>query len=161
MILRDEANKYKLRLNQAYKEIDSYKSSIDSYANQCNKLKHLNNELNRTLGDERSLNVRTRNRVQEQVMKTSDRVDELEGYSMNLESDRERSQRHEITPRTDIMPGTFRSNTCGVIIQSNMAKHPIDFVVGELRLENDNLKAKIRNYQNQINQIQGEKQQMY
>lgn len=161
MILRDEANKYKLRLNQAYKEIDSYKSSLDSYANQCDKLKHLNNELNRTLGDERSLNLRARNRVQEQVMKMSNRVDELEGYSMNIETNRDRSQRHEITPRTDILPGTVRSNASGVIIQSNMAKHPIDLVMDELKSENENLKAQIRNYQHQINRIQGEKQQMY
>lgn len=33
-IIRDEAQKYKLRLNQSYKEIDSYKASLFSFEKQ-------------------------------------------------------------------------------------------------------------------------------
>lgn len=93
-------------------------------------------------------------------MKMSNRVDELEGYSIEMESQREQYNRQDFTSRTDKTPGTVRSNTprgSGYV----SAKHPIDLVVDELKVENENLKNQVRNYQHQINKIQGEKQQMY
>ena len=187
MICRDEANKFKMHLGQAMKEIDTYKSSIHSYELQCEKLKHLNNELNNTLSEERSINMKGRSKVKDQMVKISSKVEELEEYSANMENtNRDYSKKADYimqklctlkeyifsnempTSRNNKTPGTVRSNISGMI--SSCSKNPLefnwsddsaDFITNEIRLKFDELKTKVFNYQSAINKLQGEKQQMY
>jgi len=167
MICRDEANKYKLRLNQLYKEIDSYKASLHSAEKQLDKLKHLNSELNRSLGEERSINMQARNRVHEQVIQMSHKVEELESASIE-NTNREHYQKPEYSSRVNKTPGTVRSNASGMYsshsksdLVNHTPKHRIDSINDELRFENEQLKQQLKNYQNAVNKLQGEKQQMY
>ena len=187
MICKDEANKFRMHLGQAMKEIDSYKSSIHSYEMQWEKLKHLNNELNNSLSEERNINIKWRSKVKDQMVKISSKVGELEEYSANIENtNRDYSKKTEYimqklyglreyifsneapTSRIQKTPGTVRSNISGMY--SSFSKNPLEFngndenadlITNEIRFKFDELKAKIINYQNAINKLQGEKQQMY
>lgn len=189
MILKDEISKFKTHTNQLYKEIDGYKTSLVSYEKHVEKLKKLNDDLNTALSEEREINVRGRDRVHDQMMRMSSKVSELEGYSHTIENStkdttsmakkaeyylgkiaelREYIVGEAFTARSQKAPGTVRSNLSGVF--SSCAKNPMEMYTADEGLETtltdirakvDDMKGKIFNYQNAINRLQGEKQQMY
>jgi prefoldin subunit 5 len=182
MILKDEANKYKLQLNQVYRAVESYKASLYSYEKHCEKLKNLNSELNKTLKEEQELNEKGRNKVKQQMGSLNHKVNELEGFSMSVENtnrdfhkksdylmQRMMDVREYVTSdRTNGAPGTVRSNLSGMF-SSVLSKNPLEFnncdesaeeVTRDIKAKFDDLKRNVYNYQNAINKLQGEKQQV-
>lgn len=187
MVFKDELNKYKLKLSQTYRDVEAHKSSLHSYEQHCEKLKYLNEELNKTLAEERSMNQKGRHKVQNQMTKINHKVNELEGYSTDLQnSNRDYLQKNDQamaclndikqhvisgdmqTSRTDRAPGTVRSNLSGMF--SSYSKNPLEMqnleetvesITKEIKTKFDEMKGKVFNYQNAINKLQGEKQQMY
>lgn len=186
MILKDDSNKYKLQLNQLYREVESYKASLYSYEKHCEKLKHLNSELNKTLSEEREQNEKGRQKVKLQMSSLNNKVNELEGFSMSVENtNRDFHKKSDylmqrmldvreyviagdaLTNRTNAAPGTVRSNLSGMF--SSVSKNPLEFnncdenaeeITRDIKTKFDDLKRKIFNYQNAINKLQGEKQQV-
>ena len=143
MIAKDEANKYKLKINQLYNELDSYKSSSSSFQNSNQRLKQLNNELNKALSEERALNERRRDRVQNQVLKMSYKVNELEDASESMEMTKREYNKHNDylmqrfldlrdyvilsdlhTSRENGTPGTVRNNLSQVF--GSVSKNPME-----------------------------------
>jgi chromosome segregation ATPase len=186
MVLRDELNKYKLKLSHAYKDIDSYKTSLDSYEKHCNKLKHLNEELNRSLEEERTVNQKGRHKVQDQMMRISHKVNELEGYSNGLQSSNRDYHKindnlmqcllglkeyvipNDIHTSRSSAPGSVRSNLSGMFnscsrnpLEMHSTEDTVQSIIKEVKMKFDEMKGNIFNYQNAINKLQGEKQQMY
>jgi DNA repair exonuclease SbcCD ATPase subunit len=183
MILKDDSNKYKLQLNQLYREVESYKASLYSYEKHCEKLKNLNSELNKTLSEEREQNEKGRQKVRVQMSSLNNKVSELEGFSMSVENtNRDFHKKSDylmqrmldvreyiisgdaFSHRSNAAPGTVRSNLSGMF--SSVSKNPLEFNNCDENAEEitrdkfDDLKRKIFNYQNAINKLQGEKQQV-
>jgi len=187
MVIKDEVNQNKLKINQQFNEIESYKSSIQSLETHCDKLKNLNTELNKTLAEERDMSMRGRDRVHEQMEKMSNRVNELEDVSESIENSKRdfhkksdyliqrfldlrdyviTSDMH--TSRTNnAAPGTVRNNLSQIF--SSVSKNPMEInnceenveeIMRDIKSRFDNLKYKITNYQTAINKLQGEKQQV-
>ncbi|CAI2384766.1 unnamed protein product [Moneuplotes crassus] len=186
-VIKDEANKYKLRINQMYNELDSYKASLASLESQNKRLKALNDELNKTLADERVSNERGRDRVHDQMSKMSNKVTELEEVSESMEnSKRDFMKKSDYlmqrlldlrdyvisgdlqTSRGGPAPGTVRSNLSQMF--SSVSRNPMELnsnddsveeIIRDIKAKLDGYKCKVTNYQTAINRLQAEKQNLY